>query len=163
MSTLTDPMRQLIEERRYAVLATHNADRSIHLTPVWYLFENGRFYVESLSSDRKARNVGSRPDATIMVEVRRLGSERWVYASGTADILEGEEARAINARIGRRYLSDEGMVDPRVGPVFAAAVDVTICLTPGVWRAWSLQGLDEQFFEGILGLCPQRWFRPVEA
>jgi PPOX class probable F420-dependent enzyme len=163
MSTLTDPMRQLVDERRYAVLATHNADGSIHLTPTWYLFEGGRFYVESLSSDRKARNVVSRPDATIIVEVRRLGSERWVYASGTADIMEGKEARAINARIEQRYLSDAGMADARVGPVFAAATDVTICVTPAVWRAWSLQGLDEQFFDGILGRCPQRWFRPVEV
>lgn len=163
MTTPTDPMRQLVEERRYAVLATHNADGSIHLTPVWYLFENGKFYVESLSSDRKARNVVSRPDATLIVEVRRLGSERWVYASGTADILEGEEARTINARIGQRYLSDDGRSDPRVGPVFAAAVDVTICLSPGVWRAWNLQEMDEQFFDGILGRHPQRWFLPVEV
>ena len=64
---------------------------------------------------------------------------------------------------GRRYLSEEGMEDPRVGPVFAAAVDVTICLTPVVWREWSLQGLDEQFFGGILGRFPQRWFRPVDV
>lgn len=140
MSTLTDSMRQLVAERRYAVLATHNADGSIHLTPAWYLFETGKFYVQSLSSDRKARNVASRPEATIIVDVRQPGSERWVYASGTADILEGEESREINARVGRRYLTDEAIEDSRVGPVFAAAVDVTICLTPVVWRAWSLQG-----------------------
>ena len=163
MSTLTDSMRQLVGERRYAVLATHNADRSIHLTPVWYLFENGKFYLQSLSSDRKARNVASRPDATIIVDARRPGSERWVYASGSADILEGEESRAINARIGQRYLTDEGVEDSRVGPAFAAAVDATICLTPVVWRAWSLQGLDEQFFEGILGRFPWRWFLPVDV
>ena len=163
MSTLTDAMRQFLGERRYAVLATHNADGSIHPTPTWYLFENGKFYVQSLSSDRKARNVASRPDATIIVDARRPGAERWVYAAGPTDILEGEEARAINARIGQRYLTDEGMEDARVGPAFAAAVDATICLTPAVWRAWSLQRLDEQFFGGILGRFPQRWFRPVDA
>ena len=156
-------MRQLVEERRYAVLATHNADRSIHLPPVWYLFETGTFYVQSLSSDRKARNVAAPPDATIIVDARRPGSERWAYASGPADILAGEESCAINARIGQRYLSDEGLEDAQVGPVFATAVDATICLTPVVWRAWSLQGLDEQFFEGILGRFPWRWFLPVDV
>jgi len=163
MCTPTDSMRQLVAERRYAVLATHNADRSIHLTPVWYLFENGTFYVQSLASDRKARNVASRPDATIVVDARRPGSERWVSAAGPADLLAGEESRAINARIGRRYLTAEGMADPRVGPAFAAAVDATIRLTPAAWSAWSLQGVDEQFFGGILGRCSQRWFLPVDA
>ncbi len=161
MSTLIDAMRGLVEERRYAVLATHNDDGSIHLTPVWYLFERGTFFVESLSSDRKARNVAARPAATIIVDVRRLGSERWVYATGATDVIEGEESREINARIGRRYLTDQAMEDPSVGPVFAAAVDVTICLTPVTWRAWSLQDMDQQFFAGTLGRSPERWFLPV--
>ncbi|HET8669551.1 MAG TPA: pyridoxamine 5'-phosphate oxidase family protein, partial [Candidatus Saccharimonadales bacterium] len=65
MTTLTDPMREILEARHYATLATHNEDGSIHLTPVWYLFDNGRFYVGSPSSSRKARNVAARPNATI--------------------------------------------------------------------------------------------------
>ena len=105
--------------------------------------------------------MASRPATTIVVDARRLGSERWVYAAGTADIIEGEEAREINARIGRRYLTDEATEDPNVGPVFAAAVDVTICLTPTTWRSWSLHDMDQQFFGGTLGRSPARWFLPV--
>jgi PPOX class probable F420-dependent enzyme len=161
MSTLTDAMRGFLDERRYAVLATHNDDGSIHLTPVWYLFERGAFFVESLSTDRKARNVASRPAATIVVDVRRLGAERWVYAAGAADVIAGEESREINARIGRRYLTDEAIETPNVGSVFAAAVDVTICLTPTTWRAWDLRDMDEQYFGSSLGRSPERWFLPV--
>lgn len=161
MSTLTDAMRQTLAERRYATLATHNDDGTIHLTPVWYLFERGRFYVESLSSDRKARNLVSRPRATIMVDARQLGHERWVYASGAVEILTGVASREINARILRRYLTDEALDRSMVGPAFAEAVDLTICLTPAIWRAWSLQSLDEQFFGGALANTPETWFLPL--
>ena len=63
MATLTAAMRALVESRRLAVLATQNADGTPHLTPVWYLFAGGKFYVESRSSDRKTRNVAARPAA----------------------------------------------------------------------------------------------------
>lgn len=155
-------MRQILEGRRYAMLATQNGDGSIHLTPVWYLFENGAFYVASLSSDRKARNAAARPDGTIIVDVRQLGDERWVCAAGAVNVLQDEEARTVNARIARRYLTDEAIEDPEVGPGFAA-VDVTIRLTPEAWRSWSLREMDEEFFGGVLGRTPERWFRPLDA
>jgi PPOX class probable F420-dependent enzyme len=161
MIALTDSMRHILEERRSATLATQNGDGSIHVTPVWYVFGDGTFYVESLASDRKARNVAARPGATIIVDRRQPGSERWVYASGAAEIVAGEASRSINARIARRYLTDEAMADARIGPAFAAAADVTICLRPAVWRSWSLQDLDEQYFGGLLASTPAKWFRPL--
>ena len=63
MPTLSDAIRQILEARRYATLATHDADGSIHTTPIWYLFENGNFYVGSGSGSRKALNVVARPNA----------------------------------------------------------------------------------------------------
>jgi hypothetical protein len=162
MAPVADSAAQILEGRRYAMLATHNDDGSIHLTPVWYLFEDGAFYVESQSSDRKARNAAARPGGTIIVDVRRLGDERWVYAAGAVDVLRGEESREINARIARRYLTEAAIEDAGVGPGFAAA-DVTIRLAPDAWRSWSLRELDEEFFGGILGSAPEKWFRPLDA
>jgi nitroimidazol reductase NimA-like FMN-containing flavoprotein (pyridoxamine 5'-phosphate oxidase superfamily) len=52
VSDLTDEHRKLLAERRYAVLATHDPDGTIHLTPVWFLFEGDRFYNESSSASR---------------------------------------------------------------------------------------------------------------
>jgi PPOX class probable F420-dependent enzyme len=111
MASLSDSMREILEARRYATLATHNEDGSIHTTPVWYLFENGRFYVESPSSSRKARNAAARPDATIMVDIRQPGGESWVYASGRVEILRGDASREANSRILRRYLTQEAIID----------------------------------------------------
>jgi PPOX class probable F420-dependent enzyme len=158
---LTDEYRALLSERRYAVLATHDPEGTIHQTPVWFLFEDDRFYIESYSASRKVENLRHTPTASITVDVRQPGMDRWVSASGTTDILSGDEAEAINASIVRRYLTQEAIDDARIGPAFAAADDVTIRLIPSRWRSWSARDLDERFFGGILGQTPERWFLPI--
>ena len=158
---LTDEYRALLSERRYAVLATHDPEGTIHQTPVWFLFEDDRFYIESHSASRKIENLRHNPTASITIDVRQPGMDRWVSASGTTDIVSGNEAAAINASIVRRYLTQEAIEDARVGPVFAAADDVTITLSPTGWRSWSARDLDERFFGGILGQTPERWFLPI--
>ena len=162
MPTFSDSMREILEARRYATLATRNEDGSIHTTPVWYLFENGKFYVESPSSSRKARNAAARPDATIMVDIRQPGGESWVYASGRVVILSGDDSREANSKILRRYLTQEAIEDPRIGPAFAAADDITLCLIPETWRSWSAKDVDEQFFGGLLTSDPKKWFHPID-
>ena len=162
MSKLSDSMRELLNGRHYATLATLNEDGSIHLTPVWYLFEHEGFFVSTASSDRKVRNILARPEASLIIDIRKLGSERWVSASGTAEIIRGERSKEINTKIGQRYLTPVALEDPRVGPVFAAAGDVTIGLTPHAWRSYDLKSLDDQFFAGLLRQTPQKWFLPLD-
>jgi PPOX class probable F420-dependent enzyme len=162
MAELTDDLRLLLAERRYAILATHDPDDVIHLTPVWFMFDNDRFYFESFSESRKIKNLRQNPSASVIVDVRRPGTESWVSAAGTAEILEGEEAQTINAAIRHRYLTQDALGDPRIEPIFAAADDVTIRLTPAKWRWWAAKDLDQGFFDGILGASPERWFLPLE-
>jgi PPOX class probable F420-dependent enzyme len=158
-----DDVHAFLAERRYAVLATHEPDGGIHLTPIWFLFEDDRFYFESFSGGVKVRNLERIASASVVVDARRPGDERWVSASGPVEILGGADAQAVNSRIRRRYLTDEALADERIEPVFGAADDVTIVLTPARWRSWTVKGLDEQFFGGILGATPERWFLPLEA
>jgi PPOX class probable F420-dependent enzyme len=162
MSKLNDSMREFLNGRHYATLATLNEDGSIHLTPVWYLFEKDYIFVETASSDRKVRNIMARPEVSLVVDSRKLGSEQWVSASGMAEIIRGEQAKALNTKIAQRYLTKTSQEDPRIGPGFAAAVDVTIRFTPHFWRSWDLKSLDDQFFGGMLGQTPQQWFLPVD-
>jgi PPOX class probable F420-dependent enzyme len=163
MAQLSASMREFLNGRHYATLATLNADGSMHLTPVWYLFEGERLFVETAASDRKVRNISARPEASLLVDGRRKpGAERWVSASGAAEVIRGEPSKAINAKIQRRYLTQAGLEDPRVGPVLAAASEVTIGLTPRVWRSFDLKSFDDQFFGGLLGQTPERWFLPVD-
>jgi Pyridoxamine 5'-phosphate oxidase len=135
----------------------------MHLTPVWYLFENECFFVDTAASDRKVRNIVARPQAPLMVDSRHTpGTDRWVSAVGTAEILRGERSTEINAKILRRYLTPAALEDPRVGAAFAAGGEATILLRPQSWRSWELKSFDEQFFGGLLGQRPEQWFLPVE-
>jgi PPOX class probable F420-dependent enzyme len=162
MSKLSDSMREFLDGRHYATLATLNEDGSIHLTPVWYLFEDECFFVEAAASSLKVRNILARPQASLIVDIRKLGAERWVSASGTAEIIRGERSKEINAKIAQRYLTKAGLEDPRVGPAMAAAGEVTISLMPDSWRSWELNSLDDRYFGGILRQTPEKWFLHID-
>jgi PPOX class probable F420-dependent enzyme len=150
-----DPAPQGILGGRYiATLATENADGTIHLTAVWYLFEDGYLSVATSSKSRKARNLAIRPKASLMVDVRKPGAERGVTAVGTVDLISGKESQEINRRIHSRYTSAAAMSDPHVGPVFAPFDDVTVRITPVTWTSWDMAVLDAQALGGRLGGMP---------
>jgi PPOX class probable F420-dependent enzyme len=162
MAGLNDWARALLDGRHYATLATQDADGSLHLTPVWYLFRDEQIFVGSSSVSRKSRNVVARPTASLIVDIRKPGAERWISGAGPVIILRGDESKKINAAIHERYLTSEALRDPRIGPIFAAADDVTICIRPAKWRSWAANDLDAQIFGGILTATPEKWFRPVD-
>ena len=136
MAELTDRLRAFFGERRYAVLATHDPDGGIHLTPIWFLFEDDRFYFASSSGSRKVKNLERSVSASVVVDAREPGRERWVSASGPVEILRDGEARSINARIRRRYLAPKALDGP-IGAALASSDDVTLRLAPTAWRSWA--------------------------
>ncbi len=152
--TLDPAQQKFLEGRHIATFATENPDDSIHLTAVWYLFEDGYLYVATSSRTQKARNVAARPKASIMVDMRKPAHERGVTAAGSVTVISGEQSRQINRRIHSRYMSPAAMSDPHVGPVFAAFDDITLRLTPASWFSWSMADIDAQAFSGRLGRTP---------
>jgi PPOX class probable F420-dependent enzyme len=149
---LTDDVRSFLGELRYAVLATQDPDGGSHLTPIWFLFEDDCFWFACSSGSRKAKNVQRRASASVVVDSRTPGRERWVSASGPVEVLRGDEARAINTRVWRRYLAPEAFDGP-VEAMLAASDDVTLRLAPATWRSW---GADA-------GESAERSFREVVA
>lgn len=134
------------------MLATHDPDGGIHLTPIWFLFEDDRFYFASSSGSRKVRNVERSCSASVVVDAREPGRERWVSASGPVEILGESEARSINARIRHRYLAPTALEGP-IEAALAASDDVTLRLAPTAWRSWSAPIVES----------PERWFRALDA
>jgi PPOX class probable F420-dependent enzyme len=150
---LTDQLRSFLGERRHAVLATYDPPAGgIHLTPIWFLFEDDRFYFASPSGSRKVKNIERNSSASVVVDAREPGRERWVSASGTVEILRDEKAQSINARIRRRYLAPEALDGP-IEAALAASDDVTINLAPTTWRSWAAPIVES----------PERWFLAVDA
>jgi nitroimidazol reductase NimA-like FMN-containing flavoprotein (pyridoxamine 5'-phosphate oxidase superfamily) len=58
MALISDALvRQLLDGRYVASIATQNAGGSIHMFAVWYWFDGSRIYVATSSRSRKARNL----------------------------------------------------------------------------------------------------------
>jgi PPOX class probable F420-dependent enzyme len=152
LGELTDKVRSLLGERRYAVLATHDPSGAIRLTPIWYLFEDDRFYFASSSRSRKVKNLQRSSSASVVVDAREPGRERWVSALGQVEIVRDDEAQSINARIRCRYLAPEALDGP-IDAALAASDDVALRLLPTAWRSWSAPIVES----------PERWFLAVDA
>jgi PPOX class probable F420-dependent enzyme len=127
-----------LAERRIAVLQTEDADGAAYLTAIWFAFEDGTFLVPTSATSRKARNARERPRGAILVDARGPAF-RGVAASGSIELVEGEAALELNARIHRRYVTEAGMADPDFGGELTAGDDVTLRLTPERWQQWDLE------------------------
>lgn len=162
MASLSDSLvRQLLDGRYIAALATENPDGSTHMVAVWYWFDGGQVFVATSSRSRKARNLQSSPKASLMIDSRDVAASCGINIAGTAQILSGESSRTHNAAIHRKYLSEAALADPKVGPVFAAWDDVTIQITPATVIAWDMRQADRQFFGGTLENNP-KYLLPLE-
>ena len=163
MASLADVLvRQLLDGRHIASIATENPDGSIHMVAVWYRFDGIHVYVATSSRSRKARNLQSNPKVTLMIDARDPAASYGITIAGTAQILTAEVSRNSNVQIHRKYLSDAALADTRVGPVFAAWDDVTIQIAPASVIVWDMREADRQFFGGALGGNPE-YLLPLEG
>ena len=131
-----EEIEDLLTKRLNATIGTLNSDGSIHLAYVIFLYEEGRFYFETSSVTRKARNVGARPTASLIVQ-GSVSSGRHIMAEneGTARLLGGDEAREVNRRLRAKYITDDAL--DRVDNAWNEFDDVAIEITPGPrWRSW---------------------------
>ena len=162
MASLTDALvRRLLDGRHIASLATHNPDGSIHVVAVWYWFDGRDVFVATSSRSRKARNLQSNPKVSLMIDSRDPAASFGVNLAGAAQFVAGDSSREKNAEIHRKYLSQAALLDPRVGPVFAAWDDVTIQITPASVIAWDMRQADRQFFGGAFESNP-KYLLPLE-
>lgn len=151
---LTDAASDLIGRQSLLVLATRNADDTIHAVPLVYLFDGERFLMATPPASRKARNIAARPQVTVTVEDRTdLG---WVSAQGRAELIDGPTSRELVDRVYRTWMTEEG-----VDVVGSMMQDVTIAVTPHRWSSWDIES---GFYTHLRGAGvpldrPERWFR----
>jgi hypothetical protein len=103
---------------------------------VIFLFADGRFYVETSSVTRKARNAAARNHATLLIQsVGTEGRNLMVSAEGSARVLHGNDAQETNRRVRAKYIRPEALdaLDRAWGPID----DVSIEIMPTRWRSWT--------------------------
>jgi nitroimidazol reductase NimA-like FMN-containing flavoprotein (pyridoxamine 5'-phosphate oxidase superfamily) len=158
-SEIDEPALEALAERRDAIVGTLNRDGSIHMTPVWFLYEDGCLYFETNSATRKARNVAERQALTVLVP----GTDRDVIATGHGRLISGEEGMEINRRLRAKYVTEEGQGP--VGRFFEQIDDVAVELKPSSVTTWSNQKLRDSM-RSIPEYTPDTvaaWFYPMES
>ena len=162
MASISDSLVQEMLSGRYvATVATGNDDSSIHMVAVWYLSEGAHIYVATSSRTRKARNLCANSKVSLMIDSRDPAASRGINVTGTAQLLTGAASSLWNGKIHRKYLSAAALVDPQVGPVFAAWDDVTIRITPLSVITWDMREIDRLAFGSALQRNPS-YLLPLE-
>ena len=155
MASLSDALvRQLLEGRYIAALATQNSNGSIHMVAVWYWFDGTNIFVATSSRSRKARNLQANAKVSLMIDSRDPAASCGVTVAGTAQIIESQSSSKLNSEVHKKYLSAAALADPRIGPVFAAWDDVTIQITPNSVITWDMRQLDQQVLGGAIKSNP---------
>lgn len=139
-----------------SVVGTPNPDGSIHLAFVLFLWENEKFYFETASMTKKVRNIEMNPTASFAIDPPGF----MAMAEGTARVITGDTAHAINGRLRAKYLTEEAV--DLVGAAWGSVDDVAVEITPHKWRSWSSDGLTELSQEAAGDLPYERWWIPED-
>ena len=89
---------------RHAIVAAQRADGRSQLSPVWYVFEESRFYFSTFVQAAKCRHLRQEPRIAICVDGAHPDA-RFVTLCGTAEIVEEDSPWRddLEWRILRRY------------------------------------------------------------
>ena len=134
---LADPLvAELLEARLVAVLATLEADGSVHAVPMWLSGESGEIVLATGSASRKTRNLEHDVRATLVLHDSRPGCEVCgVSLRGRVEIVRGPEAIPLIARVHRRYIASEGLQRPEL-QAFLGSDDVALRFHPERAVTW---------------------------
>jgi PPOX class probable F420-dependent enzyme len=100
---LTDAVRQFLEERRFAVLATINPDGSPQQTVMWYQLRGDIIMMNTLAGRLKDLNVRRDPRVSICLE----DGYRYLSINGHVQIIDDPDtAQADIYALARRYNPD---------------------------------------------------------
>jgi PPOX class probable F420-dependent enzyme len=129
-----------LDKRQDGRIATNRGDGWWHVTPIWYLWEGGRFYHTFGAGRRHIRNLRKDPKLTLCVdednrltEGLEVGAQS-VVCFATAELSNDEDfIREIHGKILTRYLGDQA--SEYVAPTMAEGRTIAT-VTPHDWLTW---------------------------
>jgi PPOX class probable F420-dependent enzyme len=129
-------VRELLEARLVAVLATFDSAGSIHAVPMWYAAGERCVLLATGSCSRKVRNLEADERATFVIHDSRAGFEVCgASIEGVVEIVRGPEAEPLVERVHRRYVAVGAERDPPVDE-FLASDDVALRFHPRSALIW---------------------------
>ena len=103
MSTVKpDQIDSFLREPRHAIVGTVGRDGAPQLSPVWYIYEEGRFYIGITGDTAKYRNLRRDPRISLCIDGGRE-DVRTVIVAGTVELYE--KAHPLQASMRWRLIS----------------------------------------------------------
>jgi PPOX class probable F420-dependent enzyme len=101
---LSEKARAFMQERRFAVLGTLNADGSPQMTIMWYLLEGDTIVMNTMIGRLKDRNLRRDPRISLCIP----DGYNYVTVSGTAELIDDPEIAQYDIyRLAVRYDGEE--------------------------------------------------------
>lgn len=100
MTTFPESHHDLLEAE-LATLATLGSNGIPQQTVVWFLYEDGQLKLSLNTSRRKTKNLGKRPQCSLLV-LDPAVAQRYLEVRGTA-ALEPDDDYAFARRVGAKY------------------------------------------------------------
>ncbi|KXH75623.1 MAG: hypothetical protein AM326_08840 [Candidatus Thorarchaeota archaeon SMTZ-45] len=128
---LTDiEIDSFLSKAKIARFCSMNKNRTIHVAPVWFLYEDGRIFVATPEASRKARNIVRNPTVTVLVD--ELGTPddptKGVIVYGEAKIV-GEADLKWGISLFEKYYSKE-QAEPAAKRVLKVSKWMKVVVSP---------------------------------
>ena len=103
MPKFTPKAEDFLKGKHFGKLATVRKDGSPHVTPIWYMFESGRLFVNTTTSRVKYHNIKRDPRVSFLVD----DGYPYVMVEGRARIAEERDAKKDIETLAIRYTGEE--------------------------------------------------------
>ena len=100
-------IESFLQEPRHAIVGTIGRDGAPHLSPVWYTYAEGRFYIGITRETAKYRNLRRDPRISLCIDGGRE-DVRTVMVRGTAELYNKEHPlqTTMRWRLISHYIAD---------------------------------------------------------
>ena len=103
MPKFTPKAEDFLKGKHFGKLATVRKDGSPHVTPIWYMFESGRLFVNTTTSRVKYHNIKRDPRVSFLVD----DGYPYVMVEGRARIAEERDAKKDIETLAIIYTGEE--------------------------------------------------------
>jgi len=134
-----DEIERFLAEKRNIVVAAIRKDGRPQMTPTWFHWEGGRFYVSMSKDSHKYRNLLRDPRVQLLVD--DTSGYKTVIVDGVASFIEGTDemmpwARKVRGKHGLEPETDDAMRE-RIVREQRVVLVVTPDKPPEQWVSWS--------------------------